>query len=94
MRLEITIPDSTRQDLKEKLTSLMRRLSANPELVEDIRLHGDAQDSVIQGLFTPERLVIIDTADADISAGNGLTLDQLDARLAANRAAWLAANPS
>jgi len=53
-----------------------------------------ADDATIQTLFTPERLAIIDAADADISAGNGLTLDQLDSRLAANRAAWLAANPS
>lgn len=36
MRLEIIIPDSTRPDVKSKLTSLTKRLSANPELVYDL----------------------------------------------------------
>jgi len=93
MRLEIIIPDSTRPDLKARLTSLTQRLSARPELVEEIHLNGD-EDAAIQRMFTPERLAIIDAADADISAGNGLTMEQLDARLAATRTEWLAANPS
>ncbi|MDR3690907.1 MAG: hypothetical protein P4L46_16125 [Fimbriimonas sp.] len=94
MRLEIIIPDSTRPDLKAMLTSLTQRLSARPELVEEIHLNGDDEDAAIQRMFTPERLAIIDAADADISAGNGLTMEQLDARLAATRTEWLAANPS
>lgn len=36
MRLEITIPDDTRPELKSKLTSLTERLSANPELIEEL----------------------------------------------------------
>jgi hypothetical protein len=91
MRLEINIPDSTRADIKVRLASLTRRLSAEPNLVEKIDLDGP-DDAAIQAMFTPERLAIIDAADEDIRAGNGLTLGQLDARLAANRAAWLTAN--
>ena len=48
------------------------------------------REGAIQRLFTPERLAIIDAANADISAGNGLTLEQLDVRLAAYRNACLA----
>lgn len=36
MRLEIIIPDDTRPDLKSKLASLTERLSAHPELVEEL----------------------------------------------------------
>jgi len=36
MRLEIIIPDSTRPDVKSKLASLTKRLSAHPELVQDL----------------------------------------------------------
>jgi hypothetical protein len=36
MRLEIIIPDSTRPDLKAKLSGLTKRLSAHPELVEEL----------------------------------------------------------
>lgn len=94
MRLEIIIPDSTRPDLKVRLTTLAGQLSARPELVEEIRLDGDAEDAAIQAMFTPERLAKIDAAQADIRAGNGRTLEQLDQRLAATKAEWLAANPS
>jgi hypothetical protein len=84
MRLEINIPDSTRPAVKARLTKLVHELSARPELVEDIQMNDDAQAAAIQRLFTPERLAIIDAADRDIDAGNGLTLEQLDERLAAN----------
>ena len=94
MRLEIIIPDSTRPDLKARLTSLTKRLSAHPELVEEIHLSSDAEDAAIQRLFTPERLANIDAAQAGIRAGKGRTLEQLDQRLAATKAEWLAANPS
>jgi hypothetical protein len=56
-------------------------------------LNGDAEDAAIQKLFTPELLAKIDAADADITAGNGRTPEQVRARLAATRAEWLAANP-
>jgi hypothetical protein len=72
----------------------MQRLSAQPELVEEIHLNGDADDAAIQKLFTPERLAKIDAAQASIRAGKGRTLEQLDQRLAETSAEWLAANPS
>jgi hypothetical protein len=94
MRLEITIPDSTRPDLKAKLRRLTQQLSERPELVEEIHLNPGAEDVAIQAMFTPGRLAKINAAKASIRAGKGRTLEQLDERLAATRAEWLAANPS
>lgn len=90
MRLEIIIPDTTRPELKAKLASLTRRLSERPELVEELET---GEDEAIQRMFTPERLAHIARAKAEIDAGHGLTLDQLDSELAANKAEWLLANP-
>ena len=36
MRLEIIIPDSTRPDLKARLTRLTQRLSDRPELLDEL----------------------------------------------------------
>jgi len=92
MRLEIIIPDSTRPDLKVMLTSLTQRLSAHPELVEEIHMTGDDEDATIQQMFTPGLLSEIDAAGADLKAGNFRTQEQVDATLVAKRARWLAAN--
>jgi hypothetical protein len=88
MRFEIVIPDSASADLKARFAVLTRRLSAHPELVEGIDVGDDAQ---IQAMFTPERLAIIDAANADIEAGNGLSMEQVKESLAKTRAQWLAA---
>ena len=45
-------------------------------------------------LFTPERLAQIDEAAAEIAAGKGLTIEQLDEELARRRAEWLRINHS
>jgi len=63
-----------------------------PELVDEIHLDGDEEDEAIQRLFTPELLAKINAAGADIAAGNFATLEQVDARIAATRAEWIAAN--
>ena len=91
MRFEINVPDSTRPELQAMFVALTRRLSEQPELVEVINLD---EDEAIQRMFTPERLAHIAKAEAEIDAGHGLTPEEVDARLAANRAAWLAANRS
>jgi hypothetical protein len=94
MRLEITIPDSTRLDVKSKLTDLLSQLSARPELVEEIHLNGNAEDAAIQKLFTPALLAEIDAAGEDIKAGNRVSMEEVETSLAATKARWLAANPS
>ena len=47
----------------------------------------------IDHLFTPERLAIIDRADAEIEAGRFRTMEQVEERLAKTRAEWIKANP-
>jgi hypothetical protein len=54
MRLEIIIPDSTRPDVKRKLKSLTKRLSAHPEFVEEL-VHEEAE-------AIPDDLSIMDQA--------------------------------
>lgn len=71
--------------MKVQLAKLTKRLSEKPELVQRIDID---EDEAIQRMFTPERLAQIAKADAEIDAGLGLTIDQADARLAANRAKW------
>ncbi|MEQ1932481.1 MAG: hypothetical protein ABL962_01190, partial [Fimbriimonadaceae bacterium] len=80
-------------ELKAKLASLVNRLNADPEFVNCIDLGDDSEDAEIQKLFTPERMAQIAAAEADIAAGNGLSLEQLDEELAKNKAAWQLANP-
>jgi len=45
-------------------------------------------------LFTPERLAHIDQAAAQIDAGHGLTVEQVESELAKSRAKWLDQNKS
>jgi hypothetical protein len=66
MRLEIIIPDSTRPELKARLTVIAKRLSARPELAEKIDLD---EDEAIQRRFTPAVLAQIARAKAQTDAG-------------------------
>ena len=91
MRLELTIPDSTRPSLKAHIIALLDRLHDQPEFAEEIML--DAYDDDAAVTLTPEQVAIIARAEADIDAGRGLTLEQVRVELAANRVAWQAANP-
>jgi len=81
MRREILTPQTTGTGQNPNVTTMKEPVSVSPELVEKIHLDG-RDDGAIQALFTPERLAIIDAADDDISAGNGLTFEQLSVRLA------------
>ena len=40
-------------------------------------------------LFTPERMALIERAVAELEAGHGLTLQQVDAELRRRREEWL-----
>jgi len=86
MRLEIIIPDNTRPDLKARFVSLTERLTAKPELIEDIYIE---DDEAIQRMFTPERLAHIDKAAAEVKAGNALTPAQVREHFARKESAWM-----
>ena len=85
MRLEIIIPDSTRPDVKARLTTLTQRLSERPELVDEIGVYDDA---AIQSMFTPERLAHIAKSDAEIDEGKFFTAEQVDEHFKQKHAAW------
>jgi|GEM_PF-5945790 len=51
-----------------------------------------AKDDDFEHLFTPERLAIIDRAIAEADAGQVLTLDEFERKLAEQRADWVARN--
>ena len=91
MRVEIIIPDNTKARLKSRIADVARQLSQTPELVERIRFDDDID---IQAMFTPERLAKIDAAKANMRAGKGRTLNQLDKRIEETRTEWLAGNSS
>jgi hypothetical protein len=88
MRLEIIIPDNTRSDLIAKLTGLTQRLSAFPELVDEIELSEDTDDASIQRLFTPKLLAEIEAADTEIDAGMFFTTEQVEEHFKQKSAEW------
>jgi hypothetical protein len=90
MRLDLTIPDSTSPSLKAHIVALLDRIHDEPEFAEDIVL--DDYDNHAGVELTPEQIAIIARAEADIDAGNGLTMEQVRAELEANRLAWQLAN--
>jgi hypothetical protein len=91
MRLELTIPDSISPQLKAHIVALLDRIHDEPEFAEDIVLNDYDNHVAIE--LTPEQIAIIARAEADIDAGNGLTMEQVRAELEVNRLAWQLANP-
>jgi len=89
MRLEIIIPDSTRPELKARLTRLTERLSARPELAEEFAFEEDD----FQAMFTPDRLAHIDEALADVAAGRFHTAAQVEEIFARKEATWQSQHP-
>ena len=84
MRLEIIIPDSTREDVKTKVARLAQRLSDCPELIRDLKF----EDDDIQAMFTPERLAHIDRALAEVDAGRSYTASQVEDYFAEKERSW------
>jgi hypothetical protein len=78
MRLEIIIPDSTRPDLKARLTDLAKHLSARPELVDE--LVTEKAEAI------PDYLAIMDQALQ--SANRFKSGEEVDRYIAELRAEW------
>jgi hypothetical protein len=88
MRLEISIPDPIFSNAQRVATemgvSLDRFVSNAVEIMAD---DYDGPDP------TPELIASLRQAQADVKAGRGRTMAQVEERLAATKAAWLQANP-
>jgi hypothetical protein len=93
MRLEINIPDSTRPEIKAKISEFAESINERPELIEEIGFVG-GDDAEIQRVFSEDVLAEIDVAVQELRSGKGLTLDQVRLEIAETRAQWLAKNPS
>lgn len=78
MRLEIVIPDTTRPDLAARIANLTRRLSARPELVDE--LTGEKEDP------TPDYAASIAQIRQSTSRFN--SPEEVDAYLAELRDEW------
>jgi hypothetical protein len=59
-------------------------------VVEAVQLR--LQDEPLR--LSPEQVAIIRQSQAEIKAGKGLTMEQVETRLATKKAEWLAANPA
>jgi hypothetical protein len=89
MRLEVTIPDHVYSEAQR--AAVKSGVSLDLFVSEAMALYLDDEPRAL--VPTPELIAALRKAEADIDAGNGLTMAQVEASLAAKRAAWLQANP-
>jgi hypothetical protein len=89
MRLEISIPDPIYTDAQRVATEL--GVSFDRFVSEAVELHID--DEPRGPVPTRELIASLRKAEADIDAGKGRTMAQVEESLAAKKAAWLPANP-
>lgn len=84
-----------RIQLEDQLYQVAQRRAAEAgfENVEahiaDVVQHDLEEAKHVELLFTPERLAQIDRAAAQIEAGQGLSMEQVDIELAKRRDEWL-----
>jgi hypothetical protein len=88
---QIRLSDQLYQEAQRKAAEA--GFTSVDEYVADVLQH-DLQEETenLDHLFTPERLAHIDLSAAEIDAGQGLSLEQVDAQLAKRRAEWLRQN--
>lgn len=89
MRIEVVLPDSTKPELQARIQLLLERLSARPELVEEIPA-SDAE--AIEASLSESQYREIDSALAEARAGRFVTLRDLERRLLEREHAWVSKN--
>ena len=83
MRLEVTIPDSTRPELKARIADIARRLSDEPELANEIDLEH-------LGEPTPAwMLAELDLGLADLDEGRAVGFEEYRSNMQENRDRWM-----
>jgi hypothetical protein len=89
MRLEITIPDPIYSNAQRVATEM--GVSFDHAVSDAMEIYlADEYDGPEP---TPELIASLRKAQADVKAGKGPTMAQVEESLAAKRAAWLHANP-
>lgn len=89
MRLEVTIPDQLFDQAQR--VAVERGVSFDRFLSEAVEFRLEEEPAV--PVPTPELIAALRKAEADIRAGHGLTMAQVEESLAERKAAWLQANP-
>lgn len=99
MRLEIVVPDTAPERIRQRLADLVRCLNKTPHMVDDLDFDPEGvardEDEVdlherIRAKLTPEVIANLMQQAEDIRAGNGLSLDELKFELEEHRKAWVA----
>ena len=87
MRLEINIPDGLYSEAQTAASA--HGLSIDRFMADLLRVHLRTQKPSGPALkLSPEQIDFIRRGQADARAGNILTMEQVDERSAANKAAW------
>jgi hypothetical protein len=89
MRLELNIPDPIFEEAVRVASE--NGVSVELFITESVELRLDEEPHGLP--VTPELLVSLRKAEADIDAGLGLTMAQSEEKFRARRAEWLRANP-
>ena len=88
----IPLPDSIYSEVERAAEA--RGLTVERFFQEAVQLHLTEELHEPKPLrLTDEQASLVRQAQADVRAGNFLTMEQVEERHAANRAAWLKANP-
>jgi hypothetical protein len=99
MRLEIVVPDTAPERIRQRLADLVRCLNKTPYMVEDLNFDPEGvacdEDEAdlherIRAKLTPEVIENLMQQAEDIRAGNGLSLDDLKFELEEHRKTWVA----
>ena len=91
MRVEVTIPDKVYSQAQR--AAIETGVSFDSYITEAVTLHLEVETERPLKL-TGDQIATIRQSQAEIKAGKGKTMAQVEESLAEKRAAWLQANPS
>jgi hypothetical protein len=91
MRLEVTIPDQVYR--QAQLMAVETGITIDRLVSDAVTMHLEV-DSEPPLKLSAEQIAKVRQSQAEIKAGNGRTMAQVEESLAERRAAWLQANPS
>lgn len=89
MRLDITLPDQLYSETQR--AAIAAGVSVDRFIVEAIALHAKEESGPVA---TPELIASLHAAQAEIDAGQGLTIEEVRVELSAKRDEWLKKNHS
>lgn len=85
MRLELYLPDNVLPEVKQRLTSIFKRLGERPELAENLYL--DTDESFV---LTKEMRAKVEEGIASVKAGRLMSEEEAHLDFEQRRSEWLA----